>query len=167
MNTNTDTDTLADEMVTDLMTDALDTLLRRLDGLDAHLQYSTAVPADYRLPEREDDGTCEHGTYVGGIGADLMCQPCETGAEDFEYATGVLARNVRSARDVLAIVTENVQGMRDASDWRTAPATADIVRDAARSVAAVESVVASRCAGQQQVRRALGLPTLCLGHLPA
>lgn len=30
-------------------------------------------------PRKRWDGRCEHGVYVGGCGADLMCGACEAG----------------------------------------------------------------------------------------
>jgi hypothetical protein len=33
----------------------------------------------YRPAAPRRDGYCKHGTYVGGIGVDWMCGPCENG----------------------------------------------------------------------------------------
>lgn len=54
-----------------------------------------AVREDFRLPD-PDGPYCAHGTYVGGIGPDWMCQPCEDGVPDHEYANAVLVRQVRT-----------------------------------------------------------------------
>lgn len=37
----------------------------------------------------EQEGRCKHGTYVGGCGIDWMCQHCENGLNDYEWAMGV------------------------------------------------------------------------------
>lgn len=47
-----------------------------------------------------EDGYCEHGTYVGGIGIDWMCGWCESGISDEEYAEYV--REERAKREPIS-----------------------------------------------------------------
>jgi hypothetical protein len=48
---------------------------------------------------RADDGYCEHGTYVGGCGADLMCSWCEDGISLAEAIKIETARKTRAVRE--------------------------------------------------------------------
>src|SRR5579863_7610112 len=60
--------------------------VRKMSGIDDFATYDDIMEDlandrdDSLDPEfRDPDGYCEHGTYVGGCGADLMCQWCEDG----------------------------------------------------------------------------------------
>lgn len=48
---------------------------------------------------RDPEGYCEHGTYVGGCGADLMCQWCEDGISLAEARRIVTAERTRKTRE--------------------------------------------------------------------
>lgn len=53
---------------------------------------------------RDRDGYCEHGTYVGGCGPDLMCQWCESGASWSDYVGYWVGVHERRAADALNMV---------------------------------------------------------------
>lgn len=48
---------------------------------------------------RDPDGYCEHGRYVGGCGADLMCEWCESGISATEAKRIVTAERTRAIRE--------------------------------------------------------------------
>lgn len=65
------------------------------------------------------DGYCEHGTYVGGCGADYMCHFCEMGYSRAEYQCTLNSRlRNRVSSDFLSQVFSQI-----ADDMASAPAS--------------------------------------------
>jgi hypothetical protein len=68
---------------------------------------------------RDPDGYCEHGWYVGGCGADLMCGDCEMGISaaearlvESQQRTRVVRERAETAGKLLAIMLmHGVSGM--------------------------------------------------------
>ena len=54
---------------------------------------------EYDAEFRDPDGYCPHGQYVGGCGADLMCQWCEDGISPAEVREIYSARHTREVRE--------------------------------------------------------------------
>lgn len=49
-----------------------------------------------------ESGYCKHGTYVGGIGWDLMCGPCEMGDDDVLSDDEIAAARLEKADQEVA-----------------------------------------------------------------
>jgi hypothetical protein len=57
----------------------------------------------------EQEGHCKHGVYVGGCGIDWMCQMCESGVSDYEWAMGFAFE--RYNRDMRAEAKKEIEAI--------------------------------------------------------
>lgn len=98
-----------------------------MDYYESYAEYQRDLDDrdDTYDPEfRDPEGYCEHGTYVGGCGADLMCSWCEDGISvreakriiTMERTRAVRDRAERTAQFLAAILAHGVPGM-DAAKW--------------------------------------------------
>lgn len=65
------------------------------------------------------EGHCEHGVYVGGMGADLMCGACEDGISDEQWFDNKVWDWVEDFERAahLDVLKEKLQAKSEWSDW--------------------------------------------------